>query len=83
MRTWYHAAKKQDLGVPKIRGLSASIVVKKARKILKMLEDNDDLKRELKAAVDILSKPCDLRPALSPSERTLSLENCLPSVRSL
>ena len=46
---------KQDLGVPKIRGLSASIVVKKARKILKMLEDNDDLKTELKAA-DILSK---------------------------
>ena len=54
MRTWYHAAKKQDLGVPKILGLSASIVVKSVKR-----EEFQKEKTRLEKVLDATVETCE------------------------
>ena len=54
MKTWYHTAKRQDQGVPKILGLSASIVVKSVKR-----EEFQKEKARLERVLDAKVETCD------------------------
>ena len=54
MRTWYHTAKREGLGVPKILGLSASIVVKSVKR-----EEFQKEKARLEKVLDAKVETCD------------------------
>ena len=54
MKTWYHPAKREDKGVPKILGLSASIVVKSVKR-----EEFQKEKARLERVLDAKVETCD------------------------
>ena len=54
MKTWYHTAKRQGLELPKILGLSASIVVKSVKR-----EEFQKEKTRLEKVLDATVETCE------------------------